>query len=56
MENIKGRVLGYTMATVLDKEALEGISGGASQMTSRQTIRITGAGGADVAYDVAIDW
>ncbi len=57
MEKQKGRVLAYSLATVLDKESLSTISGGGgAQMTSRQTVKITGAQSPDIAYDVAVDW
>ena len=57
MEKQKERVLAYALATSIDNDELDKVSGGNTRMTTRQTIRITGTGGgADVVYDISADW
>ena len=54
----RGRVLAYTLATELSKEEVAEVSGGGSQMTTRQTLKASGnaGSGSDVVYDVTVDW
>lgn len=58
MENKKERVLAYNLATEIDREDLARISGGAMQMTTKQSIHATAVSlqSADVSYDVVADW
>lgn len=53
----KGRVLAYTLATELSKEEIAKVTGGSAQMTTRQTVKVSGSlGASDVAYDITVDW
>lgn len=59
MENQNERVLAYALATTIENDELENVSGGGgAQMTSRQTVKASAHGGpsADVFYDVTCDW
>lgn len=59
MENIKERVLAYTLAKEISHEELATVSGGSNNnLTHRQTVRASGGSGqgVDVFYDVSFDW
>lgn len=58
MKNKKERTLAYQLSTLLEQKELEQVSGGGAQMTTRQTVRISGdvSPGADLIYDFGADW
>jgi hypothetical protein len=58
MEKENKRVLAYELATPISNEELGRVSGGNMQVTTRQTVKISGnsAQGPDVIYDVAADF
>ncbi len=57
MENGKTRVLAYRLATTINDNDLDNVSGGQAQISSRQTLHVSGnsAQGPDVFYDVSAD-
>lgn len=57
MENGKNRVLAYLLATTINDDDLDSVSGGQAQISSRQTLHASGnsAQGPDVFYDVSAD-